>query len=463
MSFSFSAYEVHPTGPVSFTRSNPRPTGPPAVGGSLQVGAANVLNYFTTLDTGAPICGPSATLDCRGANSAFELGRQRAKLVAALTKLDADIVGLTELENNATDGPLADLVAGLNDATASGTYAYIATGPIGTDAIRVGIVYKPAEVTPVGAHAILDSAVDPRFIDTKSRPVLAQSFRENGTDDVLTVAVNHLKSKGSDCNDVGDPDAGDGQGNCNGTRTSAAEALVDWLATDPTGSGSSDRLIIGDLNSYAQEDPIATIEGAGYTNLVESFVGSDAYSFVFQAQSGTLDYALASPSLAAKVRGADEYHVNADEPLVLDYNTEFGRPPSLFSPDEFRAADHDPILAGICEATAPSLAVSASPSRLWPPNHRYVTVQVSISASDQAPPAVVLVSATSSEPDNAPGGADGNTTDDVVAVDKDTFRLRAERNENGSGRVYTLTYRATDACGNTTTRSATVRVPISNT
>ncbi|MGH3136501.1 MAG: ExeM/NucH family extracellular endonuclease, partial [Gaiellaceae bacterium] len=460
LSFGFGAYELHPTGSVAFVRANARPTGPPAVGGSLRIGASNVLNYFTTLDTGPPVCGPLANLDCRGANSVLEFDRQRAKLVSALTKLDADIVGLTELENNATDAPIADLVAGLNDATAAGTYAYIATGAIGTDAIRVGIVYKPAEVTPVGAYAILDSSVDPQFIDTKSRPVLAQSFRENGTDDVLTVAVNHLKSKGSDCNDVGDPDTGDGQGNCNLTRTSAADALVDWLAADPTASGSPDRLIIGDLNSYAQEDPIAAIESAGYTNLVGSLVGAGAYSFVFQAQSGTLDYALASPSLAAKVVSADEYHVNADEPIVLDYNTEFGRPPVLFNPDEFRAADHDPVLVGICEGTRPELTVSASPSRLFPPNHKYVTVQVSIAASDQTPPTVTLLSATSSEPDNAPGGADGNTRNDAVIVDLDTVRLRAERNENGSGRTYTLTYRARDACGNTTVQSATVFVPI---
>ena len=49
--------------------------------------------------------------------------------------------------------------------------------------------------------------------------------------------MNHLKSKGSACADIGDPDTGDGQGNCNLTRKAAAEALVDWLATDPTGSG----------------------------------------------------------------------------------------------------------------------------------------------------------------------------------------------------------------------------------
>ena len=70
LSFGFGTYRVQPTAAVSFTRTNPRPTGPPAVGGSLRVAGANVLNYFTTLDTGPAVCGPTGGLDCRGANDA---------------------------------------------------------------------------------------------------------------------------------------------------------------------------------------------------------------------------------------------------------------------------------------------------------------------------------------------------------------------------------------------------------
>ena len=75
--------------------------------------------------------------------------------------------------------------------------------------------------------------------------------------------------------------SGDGQGCYNATRSQMATVLTDWLATDPTGSGDPDFLIIGDLNAYAMEDPITALEAAGYTNLVVSYIGADAYSYVY--------------------------------------------------------------------------------------------------------------------------------------------------------------------------------------
>jgi hypothetical protein len=216
---------------------------------------------------------------------------------------------------------------------------------IGADEIAVGFVYKPAAVTPVGSPAILDSSVDPSFVDSKNRPALAQTFEENTTGERFTAVVNHLKSKGSSCDDIGDPDLGDGQGNCPATRTSAAIALTNWLATDPTNSGDPDFLIVGDLNSYALEDPIAAIEGAGYTNLIATFVGPDAYSYVYYGQAGYLDHALANGSLTPQVAGATAWHVNADEPSALDYN-DYNQP-ALYNPDPYRSSDHDPVLVGL--------------------------------------------------------------------------------------------------------------------
>ena len=347
MGFAFGNYEVHPTAPVNFSRDNARPA-VPDVDGTIQVAAYNVLNYFTTIDDSGPICGPLGNQGCRGADTASEFTRQRDKLVTAISTLDADVVGLMEIENHPGDVPTADLVAGLNSATAPGTYDYVATGAVGTDAIRQAILYQPASVTPIGTFAVLDSSVDPAFDDNRNRPMVVQTFVENATGAVFTVGVNHLKSKGSACT-PDDPDVGDGQGNCNLTRAAAAQAIVDFLATDPTGSGDGDFLIIGDLNAYAMEDPVTTIEAGGYTDLIETFVGSGygdgAYSFNFFGQSGYLDHGLASPTMNSQVAGAGFWHVNSDEPSGLDYNN-FNQA-DLYQPDQFRASDHDPVVIGL--------------------------------------------------------------------------------------------------------------------
>ncbi len=340
-------YRLMPTAEPSFVVANPSPTAAPDVGGSLIVASFNVLNYFTTLDGNGSICGPAFDQGCRGADSQEEFDRQDAKLRTALLALDADVVGLIELENNAT-AALQSITDGLNAVLGAGTYDFINNGTIGSDAIRVGLIYQTASVNPVGSSAILDSSVDPLFNDDKNRPALAHSFQEIATGGVFTVAVNHLKSKGSSCDDVGDPDVGDGQANCNGVRTDAAIALANWLATDPTGSGDSDALIMGDLNAYMREDPIVAIENAGYANLIDSFAGVDGYSFLFDGQIGTLDHALSSPSMTSQVTGAATWHINADEADAIDYNLDFGRNPAIFDGTIFnRASDHDAVVVGL--------------------------------------------------------------------------------------------------------------------
>ena len=138
----------------------------------------------------------------------------------------------------------------------------------------------------------------------------------------------------------------------------AAEALVDWLATDPTGSGDPDVLLIGDMNSYTFEDPITTFVDGGFVNLVRQFGGLDPYSYVFNGESGYLDHALASPSLAAQATGATDWHINPDEPTVLDYNVEFktaNQVTTFYDPGPYRASDHDPVVIGLDLAGAPGV------------------------------------------------------------------------------------------------------------
>ncbi|HET9221858.1 MAG TPA: ExeM/NucH family extracellular endonuclease, partial [Roseiflexaceae bacterium] len=359
LGFDFSLYRIMPTGSADYTAVNPRPAAPEPVGGTVRVAAMNTLNFFVTADypTGDPLdnkCGPANNVECRGWDSdqATEFTRQRDKLLTALSGLDADIIGLNELENSTGVEPLASIVTGLSG------YDYIDTGTIGTDAIKVGIIYRPAVVTPVGSFQILDSTDDPRFIDTKSRPSLAQTFKVIATNAKFTVVINHLKSKGSDCVDVGDPDLGDGQGNCSQTRRAAAEALVDWLATDPTGSGDSDFIIMGDLNSYAQEDTIDEIKAGSddvvgtnddFANLISHFHGAYAYSYTFDGAAGYLDHALANSSLFGQVTGAADWHINSDEPDIFDYDTTF-KPPTqdaLYEVNPYRTSDHDPVVVGL--------------------------------------------------------------------------------------------------------------------
>ena len=379
LAFDFSLYRIFPTGPADYTAVNPRSTAPEPVGGTVRVAAMNTLNYFLSPDNiqesssdpdnpADNICGPVPSLECRGwdGDQPNELSRQRSKLLQALVGLDADVIGLNELENTLNVEPLADITAGLPG------YAYINTGTIGTDAIKVGMIYRPAVVTPVGAFQTLDSNDDSRFIDTKSRPSLAQTFEVNATGARFTIIVNHLKSKGSDCIDIGDPDLGDGQGNCSQTRRAAAEALVDWLATDPTGSGDPDFIIMGDLNSYAMEDTITEIKAGSddttgtsddFTNLIANFQGTAAYSYTFDGQAGYLDHALASASLLPQVTGAADWHINSDEADVLDYDTSFkpAAQEALYEENAYRTSDHDPVVIGLDPVNYPPTADAGGP------------------------------------------------------------------------------------------------------
>jgi predicted extracellular nuclease len=366
-SASPNAYRLRPINALgasipTFTAANARPATPHAVGGSMTVASANVLNYFNTFAGCSSGVGGGAT-DCRGAENAAEFARQRAKILASLSTMNADVVGLMEIENDGygAASAVADLVDGLNTISGAGTWAYIdadaATGMVnslGTDGIKVALLYQPSRVTPTGRTAVLNSAAFVTGGDSgpRNRPVLAQAFKrpDGGR---LVVAVNHLKSKGSACDA---PDAADGQGNCSTVRTIAAGVLRDWLASDPTDTGEQDVLIIGDLNSYAKEDPITLLTSSGYSDLLANLIGPNAYSYVFDGQWGYLDHALASSTLAGQIAGITEWHINADEPNVLDYNTNFksaGQVASLFAPDAYRSADHDPILVGVNLAAPP--------------------------------------------------------------------------------------------------------------
>ncbi len=342
LGYGFNAYRVQPTPTSEVTfGGNDRPTAAPTVGGEVTVVSANVLNYFTTLGRAG-----------RGADNELEFERQQAKIVNALCELSADIVGLIEIENNDYVA-LQNLVDAIN-AQCGTNYTYVISPNTGDDAIMVALMYKADRVEESGTAAALATPEEIFVGPGTNRVPLAQTFRvidprSKNFGQELTVCVNHFKSKGSGCND----NTGDGSGNCNTVRDAAARAVTEWLATNPTGVAEEDVLLIGDLNAYRMEDPIQTILAAGYFNTKvavsdpNSFpCGGGAASYGFQGQWGSLDYALASNSLADKLTGAATWGVNSAEPVVLDYNTE-GLGADLYAPDFYRFSDHDPILVGL--------------------------------------------------------------------------------------------------------------------
>ncbi|NJR39646.1 MAG: ExeM/NucH family extracellular endonuclease [Leptolyngbyaceae cyanobacterium CSU_1_4] len=334
LGFGFNTYRIQPTTPPTFVNTNPRTAAPDPVGGNVKVASFNVLNYFNGDGMGGGF--PTS----RGANTAAEFERQSDKIVSAIAALNADVIGLIEIENDGdgANSAIAELVSRLNTALGSNVYDYIrdpATGT-GTDAIKVAFIYKPGNVTPVGAALSDADAVHNRL------PV-AQTFALNANGETFTPVINHFKSKSGSGTGL-DADQLDGQGAFNLTRVQQAQALLGFVNELKTTTGDSDVMVLGDLNAYGEEDPIDVLRNGGLVDELGKFI-ANPYSFVFAGQSGRLDHALTTPSLSGQITGATEWHINADEPRILDYNQEFN-PAALYQPTPYRSSDHDPVVVG---------------------------------------------------------------------------------------------------------------------
>lgn len=315
----------------------PRPPPPPRQPGTLRVAAANVFNFYNGDGSGGGF--PTE----RGAADAAAMQRQRDKVVAMLAGLDADIVALMEVENDgAGDGSaLATLVQALNERPGSaGAWRAVDTGAAayGGDSIRVALIHRADRATPLGQPQWPPARA---FAALNRRP-LAQAFAPADGGAPLVVVANHFKSKSGCPAETGpDADARDGQGCWNHARLLAAQALAQWIgerrAAEPRLWDAV--LVTGDLNSHAQEDPLRALRAAGFVDLIGAQRGAAPYSYVFDARSGRLDHALATPGLAARARGAGEWHINADEAAAFAYDGD----PALYLADAYRASDHDPL------------------------------------------------------------------------------------------------------------------------
>lgn len=357
LEYRFNQWRIQPVqgqpAPLIDASSNSRTAAPArAVGSDVRVAAFNVLNYDNGTKQGFPTE--------RGAKTKAEFDKQHAKIVSAMKQINADVFGLMEIANNGYDENSA--IAYLTQALGN-DWTYVKpeqNNQLGTDAIAVGIIYNKAKVRPIGKAVTLD-------MGHRNRSVIAQSFIPVKGGKIFTVVPNHLKSKGCgeiEPEDVGgmlNDNQGDGQSCWAPTRVAGIEKLTDWLARDPAFAKTDKVILLGDLNSYAKEDPIRALEQRQFTNLVADpkvGMGEKAYSYVFGVASdasgfggaGTLDYAFASKSLLPLVKKAQVWNINADEPTVLSYEESFKSPEQItafYADHAYRSSDHDPVIVDL--------------------------------------------------------------------------------------------------------------------
>ncbi|MBB5642821.1 ExeM/NucH family extracellular endonuclease [Cryobacterium roopkundense] len=341
LSYGFDDWRLQPATPIevagdpappTFAQTNPRPLGPPSVGGSVRAATFNVQNYFTTLSSDNP--------QARGAATPAQFRVQKSKIVSAINGLGADVVCLLEIENSIRlgepiDTAVADLVGGLNAALGTPTWAFVPTpeslhDAAHTDFITTALIYKADAVTPVGPSVTRLPAAGLE----NTRAPIAQTFQMS--DRTVTVVANHFKSKSGD-----GPDPSDGQGHSSAERVRQSRSLVALVGELQSASGSPDVLMLGDFNAYAEEDPILVLSEAGFVDLLHDLAPGE-YTYLYDGEMGSLDHALATPSLAAAVSGAAVWSINSAEWAGRGYASGLADPAS-----PFRSSDHDPVLVGI--------------------------------------------------------------------------------------------------------------------
>ncbi|WP_456821133.1 ExeM/NucH family extracellular endonuclease [Cellulomonas sp. URHB0016] len=373
-----NAWKLNPTSqvvaglpaPVSFTSDRTAAPDAAAIGGDLRIASFNVLNYFTTLGAGTAGCtsfndrtGDPVTVNSgcepRGAWDPADLARQQAKIVKAINGLDADVVGLLEIENSlvvdgVADEALGTLVDALNADAGSTVWAYVPSSSelppaAQMDVITNAIIYRTAAVTRTGpSHALGTLSADDQAFGNAREPV-AQAFTPAGGGEPFLVVVNHFKSKGSAGPWPGDADTGDGQGASNESRVRQATALRDWV---PTIQGDADAVaLVGDFNSYTQEDPLRLLYDAGYTDAGSHFAPGQ-YSYSFSGLSGSLDHVLLNGPALARATGADIWEINAEESIALEYSRYNYHGTLFYAADPYRSSDHDPVVVGLVTGAA---------------------------------------------------------------------------------------------------------------
>lgn len=339
LDYRFGAWRLQPISRPHFHTDNHRPAAPErATEANLRVVTLNLENYFNGDGQGGGFPTP------RGAKTPEQFEQQNRRLAATLTAPDPDIVAVAELENDGHDKDSA--MAALARALGPDWRPVVSGDSSGNDVIQTGLFYRADRVEPLGQAHRLNAGP---YRNLGRRP-LAQAFRPRGLAASVRIIVPHLKSKACRGANGAERDQGDGQGCYNQRRTNAARALVQWADSLPDMPGLAGTLITGDLNSYAREEPLTVFRNAGYDSMVHRFhpcgstsTGCPHATYRYKGRHGSLDYALASETLAARVIGAWSWPVNAGEPGALGYQG------SVQVPEAFpwRSSDHNPVITDL--------------------------------------------------------------------------------------------------------------------
>ncbi len=218
------------------------------------------------------------------------------------------------------------------------------------DVITNAIIYRTAAVQRVGDSRALgdQSGAGEAFVN--AREPIAQVFEPAAGGAPFLFVVNHFKSKGWAGPWPGDADTGDGQGTSNESRVRQAQALRDWVTQI---RGDVDAVaLVGDFNSYTQEDPLQVLYDAGYADAATAF-GVDTASYSFQGLSGSLDHVLLNEAATARATGADIWNINSGESVALEYSRFRSHATEFYADDVYRSSDHDPVVVGLAADAAP--------------------------------------------------------------------------------------------------------------
>lgn len=341
----FDAVRIQPTETVWFKPSAKRLYTPPRIprNSTLKVAAFNVLNYFNGDGQGGGF--PTE----RGATTPEELKRQQDKTVNVILTSGADVVSLMEVENDGFGeySAIQTLIRTLNGASGNKrNFVACEVENRGTDAITSAILYDSKKVMATGPTVSMPDGYGAASFDSARRKPIIQTLKELRSGQEFTLVAVHFKSKGVQSFGPGNEDKGDGQGRNNEVRVYQAADLRNWLDTRPTGTEDPDYLLIGDFNAYAREDPMLYLDAYGYKSLFPM----SSYSYVYDGHWGALDHALATPGLMSQVTRAVKWHINSEEAMILDYNTEFKtseQVQSYYDASVFRSSDHDPLIIGL--------------------------------------------------------------------------------------------------------------------